>query len=220
MSEPVVYELRLPDGGEQTFTVDPERAPAAEREAAAEWTRLETCQCPNCPLAMAEHPHCPAALDLEPVVHQFGDLLSYTEVELRIRQDEREVATRCDMQTALGSLLGLILATGGCPILSRLRGLARIHMPLQSPEETQFRFVGAWLIGELLERPDQPPSLQGLAALAEDLGQVDKALMQRLRRAAREDASYNALAMLAASALSAQFAVDEAMADVAPYAIR
>lgn len=219
MSAPITYDFRLPDGGQESFTIDPERPATADTEGAA-WTRLEFNQCPNCPLTPEQRAHCPAAQDLQPVVHRFGDLLSYTEVELRIRQDERELVARCDVQSALGSLMGLIFATGACPILSRFRGLARIHMPLQSPEETQFRLVSAWLIGQLLDQPQRAPSLNGLAELAEEVGTVDKALMQRLRRAAREDASYNAVAMLAAAALNTQFAVEDALADLAPYAIR
>ena len=71
MSEPhrIRYRFDLPDGSQKTldFTFDAgdfRLANAAPRESRRFGPQLTFNQCANCPLNAAEHPHCPAALQM------------------------------------------------------------------------------------------------------------------------------------------------------------
>ncbi len=215
------YTIDLPGDRRLQFAVDPDRSPVRSTEG-ADWTALGFHQCPNCPLSNAEHGRCPAALDAQPLVEACSGLISHHSVRVIVEfGDRRRLSSDVDLQTALSSLLGLILSTSGCPILSRLRGMARVHLPFQTLEESQIRMVGAWLIGRLLEDNFRgSDSLQGLHELMVALGQVNRAFMNRLRHAASKDANLNALATLAASAMNVEFSLEEASEELGRYAIR
>ena len=53
--------------------------------------------------------------------------------------------------TGLQSLFGLMMATSGCPILSRLRPLADYHLPFADIDETVHRVVGTYLMRQYFE---------------------------------------------------------------------
>lgn len=219
------YEL-LPAGGTALrYRVDTER-PISQGDAdSPAWTALDYARCPNCPYAGS---HCPAALDVAPLVEALGAVVSHARMRVRVHSAERVIESEADVQTVLSALLGLLLASSGCPILNRLRGLARIHLPFQSLEETQFRLVGAWLLGRLGDAGPAEgsggaglqPDFAALTRLMEAIGDVNYAFMQRLRAAAREDAGINALAMLAAGALNVQVSLDDPLEGLGDYAIR
>lgn len=220
------YEL-LPAGGTALrYRVDTERPISQGDASSPAWTALEYSQCPNCPYAGS---HCPAALDVAPLVEALGAVVSHARMRVRVHSAERVIESEADVQTVLSALLGLLLASSGCPILNRLRGLARIHLPFQSLEETQFRLVGAWLLGRLGDAGQGGeagdagplrPDFAELTRLMEAIGDVNYAFMQRLRAAAREDAGINALAMLAAGALNVQVSLDDPLEGLGDYAIR
>ncbi len=220
----VDYIFKLEDGRSFNFTVDPERAslPPANSDSPAGWTELEYCQCPNCPLPAGAQRCCPAALDLEHVAVTFAGMTSFQPVEVEVRTAERTCVKRTDAQTALRSLMGVILATGGCPILSRLNGPARLHLPFASFEETLFRMVGAYLIRQfLVSRQGGTPDwdLIGLNQFYTDLQSVNIAIKRRLDAAAEKDANINAVVSYLTIATLVTMSLDQQLAGLEPYAI-
>lgn len=192
------YTFRFADGRESVFTVDPKRGFSLEADLGdqAPWTRLERHQCPTCPLLPGQIRHCPPAVDLQPVVQAFAGIAPSGRVEVRVTAPQREYRRECDVQTGLNSLLGLIMATSGCPVLARFRGMARFHLPFSTAEETLFRTVGAYLIRQFFIMRDggEPDlSLEGLDAQYRQLIEVNTAFAERIREAAPEDASANAI---------------------------
>ena len=57
-------------------------------------------------------------------------------------------------QQAMSSVLGLIMATSGCPWTDRLRPMARFHLPFASEAETLYRSVGMFLLARELVGAD------------------------------------------------------------------
>ncbi len=49
-------------------------------------------------------------------------------------------------QQAMSSVLGLIMATAGCPWTDRLRPMARFHLPFASDAETLYRSISMFLL--------------------------------------------------------------------------
>ena len=81
MSEPhrIRYRFDLPDGSQKTldFTFDPGDFRLANPAPADPpfWTALTFKQCANCPLSAAEHPHCPAALQMASAIEPLKALV-------------------------------------------------------------------------------------------------------------------------------------------------
>lgn len=219
----IAYHLAFDDGRVLEFSVDPDRPPASG--AVGEhpfWTRLDYHQCPNCPVAGGAHRHCPAALDIEGIVAAFRDVVSYREVNVEVRTPDRTYVKRTDVQTALRSLMGLSLATGGCPLLGQMKGPARLHMPFATMEETLFRMVGSYLLGQFLvgQRGGRPDwALGGLARLYLEIQEVNFALKRRLDAAAEKDANINAVVMLTGIAMLVSDSLEQQLTELAPFAM-
>lgn len=102
------YEL-LPAGGTALrYRVDTERPISQGDASSPAWTALEYSQCPNCPYAGS---HCPAALDVAPLVEALGAVVSHARMRVRVHSAERVIESEADVQTVLSALLGLLLAS-------------------------------------------------------------------------------------------------------------
>lgn len=198
---PVKYVFELENGGTVRFEVDPERAvdPGAGSADDPEWMALAYHQCENCPLDRATHRRCPPAGDLQHILDAFRNVDSTARATVQVRTNERTSSRRCDVQTGLGSLLGLVMATSGCPILARMQPMGRTHLPFASIEETVFRTASAYLLEQyfVARRGGTPDyELDGLRDLYEQLGVVNVAFARRIRAAAQKDAGMNAITQL------------------------
>ena len=182
-----------------------------------EWAQLDVHQCSVCPLAKETSPHCPAALAFVEILDEFGPLLSYTEVEVTVETRERTVHSRTTVQKALSSLVGLSMATSGCPILARFKPMARFHLPLSTREETIFRSVGAYLLAQffLKQRGETPDmDLLGLRETYDLIHEVNVGLANRLRVIPAGDAHLNALVILDLFAHALPYSIDESLAEL------
>ena len=94
--------------------------------------------------------HCPIALNLWDILDRFKAVASFERTRVTVITEERTFQKKTDIQTGLGSLVGLIMATSGCPSLNFFKPMARFHLPFASTEETVFRHFGSFLIGEYL----------------------------------------------------------------------
>lgn len=189
--DPIRVEVPLEPAVHGPFDGSPDAAP--------EWTRLEYEQCGNCPLRPEDSLHCPLALRLQGLVERFGDRLSYEKVRLKVVTRQRTVRAETTLQDALRSLMGVIMPMSGCPHLAPLRPMARFHLPVGSPEETTFRAVGAYLMGQyFIARQGGTPDwyLDGMPALYEEIHRVNVDFSQRLAVAAGSDAAPNSLTRL------------------------
>jgi hypothetical protein len=214
--EVIWYAITLEDGGTVSFEVDPDRA---ERSASAdsrlpEWTRLEVHRCQNCSLEPDGALRCPPAADTAEIIERFADVSSIDVVDVVVSTPAREIRKKTDVQTALRSLLGLVMATSGCPHLSQLRVMAKHHLPFASTSETLFRSVSTFLLKQYFVsrrggRPDL--DLTGLRQLYEDLQQVNDDFCMRIREAVEKDANLNAVVLLSATSILVAGSLDEGL---------
>lgn len=183
------YRFELPSGP-LLIHVDYQRGPSAG--SAAPWTALGTHQCPNCPLR--DEPTCPAAADLAPVVDALGGLASVQRLDVVVIQAQRETRQTVTGEAAARAIIGLLMATSGCPVLSKLRPLAMLHLPFATPQEATFRFAAAHLLRQFFD--GQPLDLEELRNQMDDLHVVNAAFAARLKAACSKDAIPNALTAL------------------------
>lgn len=194
----IKYVFKFENGSVQWFEVDLERRwqDHLEKRTPGDWTRLDFHQCSNCPLKPRDVPYCPVALDLEAIAEKFARIMSNEQTEVHVITDERTYYQKVDVQSGLKSLFGLIMASSGCPILSRLRAMAHFHLPFSSMEETVYRVAGNYLLTQHFKSQDGEVvegGFDGLKTFYGDLEQVNMHLMQRIRASSEEDANINAV---------------------------
>lgn len=195
----IAYRISNADGRVQQYTIRLDRQTARllnpPPSSPPEWTRLDVCQCANCPLEVANHPHCPLAVQLAQVVDDWSDAFSFQDVDYIVTTDERRFTGSTEARKILGSLLGLIMATSDCPRMQFLRPLARFHLPLASPEETAFRSLSAYLLEQYFLAPEtrSADTFDSFIERYAEIQTVNAGLTARIRQASQEDAVIDAV---------------------------
>jgi hypothetical protein len=215
------YEFSLDNGIVHRFDIRLDPVPQAAKNPAssADWTRLRFHQCANCPLQADDETHCPVAVDIEEVAEKFKDIISFERADVRVISEEREYFRNCDVQTGLKSLLGLVMASSSCPILSKFKPMAQFHLPFSTVDETIYRVTGAYLLKQYFlfkdgSKPDL--DLKGLESHYEDMKQVNRDFMQRIRTASESDANLNAINILWSLSAVVGLTLDERLEKMKP----
>jgi hypothetical protein len=164
-----------------------------------EWTRLEYHQCSNCPLDPDKHPYCPVAVNLVDTFEAFRNTISYEKAMITIESADRTYSRYADVQHGLSSLLGVIMASSGCPLLDRLRPMVRTHLPFASMRETLYRVVSMYFTAQHFRARNgmsSEHSLKGLIEIYEDIGIINRDMSERIGSYYRADANANAMVIL------------------------
>jgi hypothetical protein len=202
MNDPQIirYRFDLPDGSQRAleFAFDAKDFRLSNSTPAEPpfWTELGFNQCANCPLSAADHKHCPAALQMANAIEPLKALVSFDVVGVTVVQADRTVYVQTTAQQAMCSVLGLIMATAGCPWTDRLRPMARFHLPFATEAETVYRSVCMYLLARELAGADGAPGFGALEELYRNLHVVNRDMARRLGAAARTDPVRNAMALL------------------------
>ncbi len=222
MTDPhrIRYRFDLPDGSQRRIDLefDAENFRLTNPPPAAPpfWTDLKFNQCANCPLSPAEHGHCPAAVQMAPVVESLKALVSFDTVGVTVIQVERTISVETSVQQAMSSVLGLIMATAGCPWMDRLRPMARFHLPFASEAETIYRSVCMFLLARHLHGDADSAGFDALQQLYENLHVVNRDMSRRLGAATRTDPARNALALLDAYTTLLPAALESSLDELKP----
>jgi len=176
------------------------------------WTNLRFARCTRCPLDPAKEVYCPVALDIQDIVGDFSDISSIEEVECTVKTKERQYYKKCSSQVALKSVMGLIMLTSSCPVLSKFRDVAHHHLPFSTSEELFVQFISFYLLRQyrnLKEGKQADFELTGLRAIWEDFAGVTRDFTTRLKLASKSDANLNAMVGLSTVSELARFSLEE-----------
>lgn len=193
----ITYRFTFADGQTLEHGVDLQ-GQVAPAEVAA-WARLDFQQCSHCPLSVEESALCPFAAALQQPISMLSSHASFEPVEVLVHWRDREIRQHTTLQRAVGSLLGAISAASGCPHTRLLKAMAWFHQPFSGSDETLFRVLGSYLLGQYLRTQHGQVGdwdLQGLRTVYRNLRQVNLGMAQRLRSAAEKDSSINGLILL------------------------
>ena len=138
-----------------------------------------------CPLSTSKYNNCPPAADLTEVLERFSKILSWTHVEVYVDTKDRHFYKKTDAQSGLDALVGLIMATSGCPILGKFRTMARTHLPFSSLYETMSRSIGTYLLKQyfvMQDGGDPDWELKGLHDFYEEVSTVNHNFANRVPR--------------------------------------
>ncbi|WP_097461716.1 DUF6901 family protein [Mangrovitalea sediminis] len=209
----VKYEFIFPEGKTREFEVELDRPEIDTGNSGTlpEWTELQHCQCSNCPLDRTKNRYCPVAVDIAPIVNEFRHEHAFQKVTVRVQTEGRTYEKLTGLEEGLRSLLGLIMATSRCPILSELRPMAVHHMPFASSDEFILRTVSLYLLQQYFaSRNQQEPDweLKGLVARNQQLQLVNQALWQRIHSICESDSNLKALLSFFSMASSVSFSLE------------
>jgi hypothetical protein len=182
-----------------------------------DWAKLDFYQCSNCPLDVREHPYCPMAANLVNIVKRFDSLLSYNEIHLIVTTSERTISQLTTIQRGVGSLMGLVIATCGCPHSVFFKPMARFHLPLANNEETIYRAASMYLLAQYFLRKKGKPvdwSLRGLEEIYTNIQVVNYTIAERLRAATRTDSVLNALVELDIYAQTLSLVIEDSLEEM------
>lgn len=219
-SQRIRYRFDLPDGSQKSleFNFDASDFRLSNPAPAAPpfWTELKFNQCANCPLNTAESRHCPAALQMASAIEPLKALVSFDTVGVTVTQAERIIYAETTAQQAMSSVLGLIMATAGCPWTDRFRPMARFHLPFASEAETVYRSVGMYLLARELAGSSRDQGFAALESLYENLHVVNRDMSKRLGAATKADPAQNAMALLDAYTTLLPAALESSLEELKP----
>lgn len=223
--EPIVvtYRFKLSDSSTAEFpvTIDGETLEVARPADAAlpSWTDLDFHKCGHCPLSSDEHPSCPLSASIAPLVERFEDILSYEEVEVEVETNNRRISRTSSAQQGLSALMGLVMATSGCPYTAFFKPMARFHLPFANEAETVYRAVSMYLLSQYFTHEDGRDidlALDGLQQIYVDMQELNRAMATRIREAITQDAAVNAIVVLDFFAQTMPFAIEDRLEQLRP----
>ena len=190
--EKFVYPIRLHQETSLLMS-DRQRVPP-------EWTALDNFQCAVCPLNSKRDPYCPVAVNIDGVVNYFNDFRSTDRMQITVTTRERVYSKEAPAQRGLASILGVIMATSGCPVMNFLKPLARYHLPFSTSKETVIRVTSMYLLAQyfVTKRGGNPDiSLDRLHKAYADVRQVNEGISKRIDAVVKKnDAPINAVIIL------------------------
>lgn len=181
-----------------------------------DWAKLDFERCPNCNLP--DQAYCPAATALAQFLPQFESKVSYEKAVVEVETPSRTMVSKTTFQHGMAALIGLAMASSGCPRTRFLRPMARTHLPFATDQETVFRALAMFLLGQYVAagKSGAPVSLS-FAALKESylqLSKVNNAMAERIRAAIKRDAVVNAVIILESFTLIAPENIDFGFEDI------
>jgi hypothetical protein len=210
------YRFEFADGARKEFEIalrspSLELVPPRTGDLPA-WTTLGFHQCEKCALSEKDCPQCPIAAGLVDIIEFFRESMSYTEADITLTTDVRDYHKHTSLQKGISSIVGLIMASSGCPHTAPLRPLVFVHLPFATMEETMYRVISTFLLGQYFIRakggkPDW--ELKTLAQYYEAVRLVNQGFSKRLRSINVQDASLNAVANLDCFAMNTHFSIEE-----------
>lgn len=217
----IQYCFTLTDGSQEIFNLrfnaetlalkhnTPKKLPA--------WTKLDFHQCANCPLDIEHYPHCPIAANLVNIVTRFHDLASHEEIHVDVITEERLISQDTTVQNGISSLMGLVMASSGCPHTAFFRPMARFHLALASEEETVYRAISMYLLAQYFlkkEEKNMDLTLDGLTKIYRNIHIVNTSIVERLRAARENDPALNAIVLLDMYALFLPHVVGKSLEEI------
>jgi hypothetical protein len=182
------------------------------------WTKLKFNQCENCPLS-DDVEYCPVAVNLARIVEKFRDDVSFESTIVTVKTKERTFVKKTTLQKGIASIIGLFMSTSNCPIMDKLRPMARFHLPFATSVETFFRSISTYLTAQfLLSRRGKEPDwkLAKLLDYYKAINTVNKGMSNRLAKASERDANVNAVIILHSFGDGISYFIQDGLEEIEP----
>ena len=196
----ITYKYKFEDGREKVFEFEWDKdnfeLKGEKPVNLPHWTLLNFHQCPNCPSSVHEDTHCPMAVSLVNLVKYFDGMKSFEKVFVEVFMDKKVISKETSVQKAVGSMMGLVSATSGCPISAYFRPMAFFHLPFSDRDATIYRAASMYMLAQYFKHKKSDKfdfDLKGLKKIYEDIGIMNSSIANRLRDASKTDSTVNAI---------------------------
>lgn len=210
------YTFEFDGGSSKNFQIelDPENLSLInlEKFPKPDWTKMESFMCPHCPLNAEVYPHCPLTVSLTNIIDLFKELPSYEQAKITVRTPQRDYSKHTQVQVGLGSIMGVLMVSSGCPIMAKLKPMARFHLPFASLEETESRAYATYLLAQYIKMKQGKEAdwnMKELKSLYDDILKLNKNVASKIGELEKYDANINAVIVLNNFADTIKFDLDE-----------
>lgn len=202
-----IFDYGQKEGGEKIFNIELDEktlnyiAHNDQNVHEKEWIKLSFNQCEHCPLDPKKNEYCPIAYNLGDLIEEFKNAISYSELKITVETEDRTYCKETSLQEGLNSIFGVIMATSSCPIMDFLKPMARFHLPFATIEETIFRSISTYILGEYFAKEkykDHEINLNTLEKKYENVQILNRNFAERLFEITKGmgDAERNAVTLL------------------------
>lgn len=215
------YRITFDDVHAFSYKIELDREPLSDDDLSTlkPWTSLENNRCSNCPLNPGQHKVCPAAADLQPVVEDFKGLPAFKKAWVHVRTNDREYSKLANLEEAVRSLLGVIMATSDCPILAKLKPMAHSHLPFANNNEFTLRTISNYVMREFFNMKEGKTPDWELTAMTNDfknLQLVNQALWHRIHDECASDSNLKAFLSFFSMSSSMTASIETQLAKIRP----
>ncbi|MFP3981036.1 MAG: DUF6901 family protein [Desulfobacterales bacterium] len=217
----IQYEFQFHSGNRQEFEVVLDKVTLSlvnfSRKTRPDWTKLMHKQCSCCSLSEDRHPYCPIAVNIAELVDNFKGRLSIEKCRVKCVTPERTYMKDTRIQDGLYSILGIVMATSDCPVMSFYKPMARFHLPFSTSEETLFRSASVYLLQQYFEhkRGGQPDlEMRHLSSRLQMVQDVNTGIIARIRSVSVKDADANAVIILDSFSKLLEMAIEDRLSSL------
>lgn len=184
--------------------------------SAPKWAQLPVEKCVICPLSSQKTEYCPLALRIAPVL-SFKPHPAFESVQIKVHKDNMTISSQTTIQEAYRSLIGLIMATSGCPHTGFFKPMAWFHLPFATQDETLFRACATFLLFQFFDPvdPESDNHFTDLKHIYENIHIVNQQITKRLKKASASESTMNALTILDIFAQSFLPTLNESLQELA-----
>ena len=209
------YCFDFPDNRKKRFLIklDPETFEyKSSNNTPPDWALLGVARCDCCELDLATHDYCPISANIAELVVAFKDTASHKSCLVSCISTARTCSKDTTVQEGLASIMGIIMATSGCPSMSILKPMAFFHLPFATVEESMYRSVSAYLLRQYFSHKNGENCDFFMHRIQEhynEVQQVNEGILKRINLTSEMDADKNAIVTLNALAQILVMEVDE-----------
>lgn len=216
------YCFDFPDSSKKRFLIklDPETFDYKPSGGTPpEWAKLEVARCPCCKLKSEEHQYCPIAANIAELVLAFKDTASYKSCSVSCISTARSCTKETTVQDGLASILGIIMATSGCPSMKILKPMACFHLPFATVQESNYRSASAYLLRQYFTHKKGESAdffMDRIQEFYQEVQEVNKGIFKRIDMTSEMNADKNAIVTLNALAQILVMEVNESLESLKP----
>jgi len=209
------YCFDFPDGSKKRFLIRLDTDTIEYKSSGntpPDWALLGVARCKCCKLDLSTHDHCPISANIADLVHAFKDTASHKSCLVSCISTARTCSKETTVQEGLASIMGIIMATSGCPSMSILKPMACFHLPFATVEESMYRSVSAYLLRQYFSHQNGENCDFFMHRIQEhynEVQQVNEGILKRINMTSEMDADKNAIVTLNALAQILVMEVDE-----------
>ncbi len=198
----IIYNFFFQNGTQKEFEIKLDRTTLNlinNKTSHSSWTEHQNFCCPNCVQSLKSDDYCPIAASLENILIFFSTFPSYEKINVQVITEERTYSSMTSLQTAVSSLIGIIMTASGCRIMAKLKPLVKFHLPFSSLEETAFRAFSMYLLAQYFRftnglKPDW--LLENLGKSYEEIKIVNQYVCEKIANLEHQDTTINSIIVL------------------------